>query len=151
SLSTASSSTIDNESLRDFELKLRDFRRCELANRKLPSILNEVLDLVPRLFIYALSWAAMFLATGPLALFAAVVCSIATVSLFGSWYHDALHNNLRWSRWVQFGIRISIASPFAISRTWWTLKHIRGHHGYPRDSKKDPDVQFGKLARIVET
>ncbi|MFD9889731.1 fatty acid desaturase family protein [Amycolatopsis sp. NPDC059027] len=77
-----------------------------------------------------------------------VLFSIATVSLLGSWFHDAVHGNVPWSKLSVMIIARLGAGPLGISPLWWQYKHVRMHHRYVGNPEFDPDIQFGLLARV---
>lgn len=81
------------------------------------------------------------------AAFAGAVCGAAYISLIGSWFHEAVHRNLRLSSPRLRMIRYLCSAPFGVSQYWWDEKHLRGHHPSPH-AMDDPDTRFGIFARV---
>jgi fatty acid desaturase len=79
---------------------------------------------------------------------AIVVFAVATVSMLGSWFHDAVHKNINASRTVVELLARIGSSPVGFSPRWWDYKHVRLHHRYVSNPEFDPDIQFGYFARV---
>ena len=133
---------------KELERALRSFCRQELQSRRPPSPLRIAADVGPRVALAALGVASMTRSDLPLACFGAGLLAVATVSLVGSWFHEALHGNILRSSTARYLVRVTCTAPLAVSQSWWNYKHLRGHHPNPQDPERDPDIQFGPIARV---
>jgi linoleoyl-CoA desaturase len=130
------------------ESRLRQFRSQELANRRLPSRSVIASDLAARLLPMTLGYAAMIIVRFPYNLLAVLVFAITTVSMLGSWFHDAVHGNIRASGFMTELLARIGSAPVGFSPRWWLYKHVRLHHKYVGNPEFDPDIQFGYLGRV---
>lgn len=131
------------------EVRLRDFRARELAHRRRPTRRRMLLDASSRMVPQVVGYAGIMLLPFPQNLFATALFALATVSLLGSWFHDAVHSNICAPRFVAVVLQRLGSSPVGFSPTWWLYKHVRLHHRYPGDPELDPDIQFGVLGRVT--
>lgn len=90
----------------------------------------------------------LFLLDWPLSAIASTIFATATVSLLGSWFHDAVHKNTILSPIGRSITKRLIAAPVGFSPLWWEYKHVRLHHKYVGNPEFDPDIQFGYVARV---
>jgi linoleoyl-CoA desaturase len=135
-------------SLTMLETELRSFRRSELANRSRPPLSRLLADLLPRLSLLAVTGAMALFGDAAIAGAGSLASGVVSISLIGSWFHEAVHNNLRLASGTRRVARYAFSAPFAASQLWWDQKHLRGHHPYPKDALRDSDIQFGCLARV---
>ncbi len=131
------------------EAALRQFKRQELRGRKKSSAIQIASDVGLRSVALAVGWYGVLRGDVVVSIAAAMWCGLVSISLVGSWFHEALHGNLGIRGWRRSAIRYAITAPFAVSQPWWDYKHLRGHHPSPRDALLDPDIQFGALARVT--
>ncbi len=132
---------------RHLELTLRSFRSAELRRRRRPSNRALLLDLASRVIPLLLGYSLMFV-PWPIDYLGVALFAVATVSLLGSWFHDAVHGNVPWSAMAARLVERLGAGPLGISPLWWQYKHVRMHHRYVSNPEFDPDIQFGLLARV---
>ncbi len=130
------------------ESRLRAFRCRELRNRQRASRRHLVLDLLSRAIPQAAGYAGLLLLPFPQNLIPLAMFSVATVSMLGSWYHDAVHKTTGMPSLAASFIERMASSPVGFSPRWWDYKHVRLHHTYVGNPEFDPDIQFGLFARV---
>jgi linoleoyl-CoA desaturase len=130
------------------EDRLRAFRAEELANRSRPSTSLVAIDLISRLLPAVAGYVGMAVLPFPKNLPAVVIFAIATVSLLGSWFHDAVHGSAHVPGVVAALMERIGSAPVGFSPKWWAYKHVRLHHRYVSNPELDPDIQFGYLGRV---
>lgn len=130
------------------ETALREFRRAELALRTRPTRSRIAGDVALRSAFALGSLVVMMKGNLPAAVLASGIGGATAISLIGSWFHEALHGNVLRSSRARYVVRLLCSAPLAVSQLWWTEKHLRGHHPNPQDPDRDPDIQFGPLARV---
>jgi len=79
---------------------------------------------------------------------ALVIFAVATVSMLGSWFHDAVHKTVPAPRPIEKLVERIGSAPVGFSPKWWSYKHVRMHHRYVGNPEFDPDIQFGYLGRV---
>lgn len=131
------------------ELVLRRFRQRESQRTRGEGNRAAVLDILGRFLVWLAAWVGVFAAPTWLAPAIAAIAAVATISLFGSWFHELRHRNVRLPGRMGAVACYAISAPLAVSHTWWDEKHNRGHHRCP-GSPEDPDIQFGWFARVIE-
>ena len=130
------------------EARLRSFRRSELASRQRPGHSRICLDLLTRLTPMALGYTGTLLLHYPYNLPAVLLFAVATVSMLGSWFHDAVHRNIGAHKAGATILQRIAAAPVGFSPKLWSYKHVRLHHRYVSNPEFDPDIQFGYLGRV---
>lgn len=133
---------------RFLENRLRNFRAQELSNRRIPSRRRQMSDLASRLAPMAIGYFGLLAFSLPVAIPFIVLFALATVSMLGSWYHDAVHGNIKGLPAIVSAIGRRSAAPVGFSPKWWSYKHVRLHHKYVSNPRYDPDIQFGYIARV---
>ncbi|MGC5033592.1 fatty acid desaturase family protein [Micromonospora sp. DT229] len=133
------------------EVRLRKFRANELAHRQRPTHRQIAYDALSRVVPQAIGYTGTIFLPYPYNLLAVAIFALATVSLLGSWFHDAVHGNTCAPRWVAVILQRLGSSPVGFSPHWWIYKHVRLHHRYPGDPELDPDIQFGSLGRVTNS
>ncbi|MEU6848603.1 fatty acid desaturase [Actinacidiphila alni] len=78
-----------------------------------------------------------------------VLFALASVSMVGSWFHDAVHGNVRGGRWKVEAVLRAGSAPLGLGPRWWFHKHVQLHHRYVGNPAFDPDIQFGVLGRVT--
>lgn len=131
------------------ETRLRRFRSRELACRSLPSTSRLATDLASRLAPMVVGYAGTVIWKFPENLPAIAIFAIATVSMLGSWFHDAVHKNTPIARPIARLVERIGSAPVGFSPRWWSYKHVRMHHRYVSNPEFDPDIQFGILGRVT--
>jgi len=130
------------------EARLRRFHAHELANRNRPGKARVAADLTVRLGLLTCSYATMSVIPFPQNMPAIVVFSLTCASMLGSWFHDAVHKNVPAPRPFVSLLARAGSAPVGFSPRWWHYKHVRLHHRYVGNPEFDPDIQFGRLARV---
>jgi linoleoyl-CoA desaturase len=69
--------------------------------------------------------------------------------MVGSWFHDAVHGNVRGGRWKVEAVLRAGSAPIGLGPRWWFHKHVQLHHRYVGNPAFDPDIQFGYFGRVT--
>ena len=116
----------------ELERVLRRFRRDELLDRRVPSRAAVTADVTLRFVALTGTYLIVLVAPPVVAMAAAGAFAAASLSIVGSWFHEAVHGNLqRHKRLARVSRRLG-AAPFGLSSRWWIDKHVRMHQGLPR-------------------
>lgn len=136
---------------------LRVFRQAELSRRVRPPTFRYAADFAVRVALMCAGYALVLGFSGsPLGQFSRLgwlggiaLFALASVSLVGSWFHDAVHGNVRGGRWkVEAALRAGSAA-IGLGPRWWFHKHVQLHHRYVGNPAFDPDIQFGYFGRVT--
>ncbi|MCF2527250.1 fatty acid desaturase family protein [Yinghuangia soli] len=131
------------------EAVLRAYRKDELRHRRRPPAVRYWSDLAVRAAALAMGYALCFAASPLLYVPGVVLFALVSVSMIGSWFHDALHGNVPGGRWRVAAILRAGSAPTGIGPRWWFHKHVQLHHRHVGDARFDPDIQFHYFGRVT--
>jgi len=128
---------------------LRCFRKAELSRRSKPGARYYAADLTVRTLAMCGGYTLVITGSTAVGTAGAVLFALVCVSMVGSWFHDAVHGNVRGSRLKVEAILRAGSAPIGLGPRWWFHKHVRLHHRYTGNPAFDPDIQFGHLGRVT--
>jgi linoleoyl-CoA desaturase len=108
-----------------------------------------VIDLTTRITLMCIGYALCYVASPLGWCSGAVLLALTSTSMVGSWFHDAIHGNVRGGRWKVEAILRAGSAPIGLGPRWWFHKHVQLHHRYVGNPAFDPDIQFGRLGRVT--